>query len=71
LSKEYEVALPKGASKEVEQAGREFVEKHGASNLPKIAKMHFRTAYRVQGLPEPPKVEWRSGTSTARTELTE
>jgi hypothetical protein len=24
-----------------------------------VAKMHFRTALRTQGLPEPPKVEWR------------
>ena len=28
-------------------------------NLSKVAKMHFRTALRAQGLPEPPKVEWR------------
>jgi len=27
--------------------------------LPKIAKVHFRTAFRAQGLPEPPKKEWR------------
>jgi len=27
--------------------------------LPKVAKMHFRTALRAQGLPEPPKTEWR------------
>ena len=51
--------LPKGASPAVEKAGVEFIEKHGAAALPKVAKMHFRTAYRVQGLPEPPKVEWR------------
>ena len=29
------------------------------TNLAKIAKMHFRTALRAQGLPEPPKKEWR------------
>jgi hypothetical protein len=28
-------------------------------NLAKIAKVHFRTALRAQGLPEPPKTEWR------------
>jgi hypothetical protein len=27
--------------------------------LPKIAKVHFRTALRAQGLPKPPKKEWR------------
>jgi ribonuclease HIII len=53
------VHLPKGASTEVEDAAREFIEKHGAKNLGKIAKMHFRTSYRVQGLPEPPKKEWK------------
>jgi ribonuclease HIII len=53
--------LPKGASKEVEEAAKAFLEKHGAKNLGKIAKMHFRTAYRVQGLPEPPKYDWKKG----------
>lgn len=59
LEKEYGVKLPKGASAAVEAAGREFVAKHGAPLLPKVAKMHFRTSYRVRGLPEPAKVEWR------------
>jgi ribonuclease HIII len=59
LSKDYGVLLPKGASAAVETAAREFIDKHGAEQLPKIAKMHFRTAFRVQGLPEPPKVEWK------------
>lgn len=61
LEKQYEMALPKGASAAVDAAAKEFVAKHGADNLPKIAKMHFRTALRAQGLPEPPKVEWRRG----------
>jgi ribonuclease HIII len=61
LEKQYEMALPKGASAAVDAAAKEFVAKHGAGNLPKIAKMHFRTALRAQGLPEPPKVEWRRG----------
>ncbi len=61
LGKEYGVHLPKGASKEVEAAAKEFIEKHGAQNLGKIAKMHFRTAYRVQGLPEPARYEWKKG----------
>jgi ribonuclease HIII len=59
LEKQYEVALPKGASPAVEAAAKEFVAKHGAESLSKVAKMHFRTAYRVRGLPEPPVREWR------------
>jgi ribonuclease HIII len=61
LGKQYEMALPKGASAAVDAAAKEFVEKHGAENLPKVAKTHFRTSLRAQGLPEPPKVEWRRG----------
>jgi len=59
LEKEFEMVLPKGASAAVDAAAKEFVAKRGAENLPKVAKMHFRTALRAQGLPEPPKVEWR------------
>lgn len=59
LSAQHGVTLPKGASDRVEAAGREFIERHGAEKLPLVAKMHFRTAARVQGLPEPPKKEWR------------
>ena len=61
LEKEFQLALPKGASAAVDAAAKEFVARHGAENLAKIAKMHFRTALRAQGLPEPPKVEWRHG----------
>jgi ribonuclease HIII len=61
LEKQYEMALPKGASAAVDAAAKEFVAKHGAENLRKVAKTHFRTALRAQGLPEPPKVEWRRG----------
>ena len=59
LAKQFELDLPRGASAAVDAAAREFVAKHGAENLPKVAKMHFRTALRAQGLPEPPKLEWR------------
>ena len=59
LEQEYGMPLPKGASAGVEAAARAFVERHGADALPKVAKMHFRTSYRVLGLPEPAKVEWR------------
>ncbi len=59
LEQEYSVRLPKGASPAVEEAAKEFIAKHGADTLPKVAKTHFRTAYRVQGLPEPARKEWR------------
>ncbi len=59
LEKEFEMPFPKGASAAVDAAAREFVTRHGAENLAKVAKMHFRTAFRAQGLPEPPKIEWK------------
>ena len=59
LEKQFELKLPKGASAAVDAAAREFVARYGADNLGKVSKMHFRTAFRAQGLPEPPKVEWR------------
>ena len=59
LEKQFNLELPKGASSAVDEAAKKFVEEHGVDNLPKIAKVHFRTAFRAQGLPEPPKKEWR------------
>ncbi len=59
LEQAFEVPLPKGASPAVEAAGRVFILKHGPEALPKVAKMHFRTSYRVRGLPEPHKVDWK------------
>jgi ribonuclease HIII len=59
LEKQFAMEFPKGASAAVDAAAKEFIAKHGAENLPKVAKMHFRTALRAQGLPEPPKTEWR------------
>jgi ribonuclease HIII len=59
LEKQYGLKLPKGASARVDEAAKEFVAKHGAENFPKVAKTHFRTAFRAQGLPEPPKKEWK------------
>jgi ribonuclease HIII len=61
LEKEFETRLPKGASMTVDAAAKELVAKHGAEILAKVAKTHFRTALRAQGLPEPPKMEWRRG----------
>ncbi|MDB6065586.1 MAG: Ribonuclease [Pedosphaera sp.] len=59
LEKQFEVALPKGASALVDKAAKEFINRHGVEELNKVAKMHFRTALRAQGLPEPPKLPWR------------
>lgn len=64
LEKESGMKLPKGASAAVDAAAREFFEKHGTAGLARVAKMHFRTALRAQGLPEPPKVEWRKASGT-------
>ena len=59
LERDYTRTLPKGASAAVDAAAKKFVDECGAENLGKIAKLHFRTALRAQGLPEPPKTEWR------------
>jgi ribonuclease HIII len=59
LGKRFAMQFPKGASAAVDVAAKEFVAKHGADQLPQVAKMHFRTALRAQDLPEPPRVEWR------------
>ncbi len=66
LEKEFEMKLPKGASVAVDAAAREFVARHGADTLPAVAKMHFRTALRAQGLPEPPKVQWQRRSGAAK-----
>ena len=59
LEKEYGHPLPRGASAAVETAARELVAAKGAAVLPKVAKMHFRTRYRVLGEPEPPPNPWK------------
>lgn len=59
LGQQYGVKFPKGAGKEVDAVAKEFFEKHGAQEMAKIAKMHFRTSLRAQGLPEPERKEWR------------
>jgi ribonuclease HIII len=59
LEKDFAMKLPKGASEAVDAAAKQFVEERGAGELGKISKLHFRTALRAQGLPEPPKTEWR------------
>lgn len=59
LGKQFGMIFPKGASAAVDLAAKEFILKHGAENLSKVAKTHFRTALRAQGLPEPPKIQWK------------
>jgi ribonuclease HIII len=55
----YGMGFPKGASAAVDAAAKQFVETRGAEELARVSKTHFRTALRAQGLPEPPKTEWR------------
>jgi ribonuclease HIII len=59
LEKQFEMELPKGASAAVDKTAKEILGKFGVEGLKKVSKMHFRTALRAQGLPEPPKTEWR------------
>ncbi len=49
LGQEFGMELPKGASSPVLAAGKRFVQKHGASALPQVAKTHFKTALAVTG----------------------
>ncbi len=56
---EHGVVLPKGASAEVERVGKELVGRHGEEVLRRVGKLHFRTAARVMGRPEPPREAWR------------
>jgi ribonuclease HIII len=67
LGKNYDLELPKGAGTNVDVVAKEFVSKRGPDELAKIAKMHFRTALRAQGLPEPPKTEWRKAGGSSGT----
>ena len=49
LKKQYQIKLPKGASKEVVSVARQLVEKNGSEILAKIAKLHFKTTKEVLG----------------------
>jgi ribonuclease HIII len=62
LGRKYEMEFPKGGSAAVDAAAKEFVVRRGAGELDKVAKTHFRTALRAQGLPEPPKTKWKRRT---------
>lgn len=47
MSKEFGLTFPKGASAEVLEAGREFVRRWGRDRLSSVAKLHFKTADRL------------------------
>jgi ribonuclease HIII len=68
LEKKLGMRLPKGASAAVDAAAKAFIAQHGPEALPQVAKMHFRTALRAQGLPEPPRVQWRRRSGTPKPE---
>jgi len=59
LGRKYEMEFPKGAGPNVDAAAKEFVARRGVAALSQVAKTHFRTSLRAQGLPEPPKKAWK------------
>jgi ribonuclease HIII len=67
LGKQFGMVFPKGASEAVDAAAKEFLNKYGLENFSKVAKMHFRTALRAQGLSEPAKVQWKRPTKKPST----
>lgn len=46
-AKELEIPLPKGVSAKVKESAARIVSTYGAAMLPKVAKMHFKTASEV------------------------
>ena len=59
LGRKYELEFPKGAGTNVDAVAKDFVTQRGAAALNEVGKTHFRTDLRAQGLPEPPKKEWK------------
>ena len=47
LSDEFKMELPKGASQKVIDVGRKFVTERGIQQLPKVAKIHFKTTQKI------------------------
>jgi ribonuclease HIII len=47
LEEQFELKLPKGASKATVEAGRRFVAKYGKEALSQVAKTHFKTTSQV------------------------
>ena len=58
LSEEHDTVLPKGAGKNVDETAAALFERGGRELLEKVAKMHFRNAYKAMGLPLPEKKKW-------------
>lgn len=58
LSEAAGLPLPKGSGAQAKAAANELVRKHGPEALGRFAKMHFRTASEVLGLPVAPKTPW-------------
>ncbi len=65
MSRKYGMEFPKGGGADVDVAAKEFIARHGAASLNEVAKTHFRTAARAQGLPEPPKKAWKRRPSSS------
>jgi|TARA_B110000438_G_scaffold284818_2_gene314252 ribonuclease HIII len=59
LSVEFGEELKKGASAAVKEQGIELVKKLGAHRLKDFAKVHFKTAYEILGLPVPKKTYYK------------
>lgn len=59
LGAEFGEELKKGAGAGVKEQARQLVEKLGAHRLKDFAKVHFKTAYEVLGLPVPEKPAFR------------
>ena len=53
LEEHTNMTLPKGASSIVDRAAKQIAVSGGEALMRTVAKMHFRTAYRALGLPEP------------------
>jgi ribonuclease HIII len=68
LGKSCEIEFPKGAGANVDAVAKDFVAQHGPEALSKVAKTHFRTAFRAKGLPEPERVEWRKTSPPKKNE---
>ena len=47
LSGQYGLRFPKGAGAPVDQAGMAFIERFGAGDLTRVAKVHFRTTKKI------------------------
>jgi ribonuclease HIII len=50
LSETFNIELPKGASPNVVEQGRRFIEARGIQQLTKVAKLHFKTTQKILGL---------------------